>query len=154
ATERADAAVDRADLLGRWLAICHAVRDWALANPHEYALIYGSPVPGYAAPQDTVGPATRPTTLLGALLAEGHRADRLADQPVSPISDSLRWEIEAVAAAIGADVPVSVLARGMVAWTELFGAVSFELFGRLNNVISQRRDWFDHQMMVMAKIVG
>ena len=35
-----------------WLAAaCHAVRDWALAHPHEYALIYGSPVPGYRAPR-------------------------------------------------------------------------------------------------------
>src|SRR3954462_15401697 len=47
AVERAEAAVDRADLLGRWLAACRAVREWALENPHEYALIYGSPVPGY-----------------------------------------------------------------------------------------------------------
>jgi AcrR family transcriptional regulator len=45
----AEAAASRADLPGRWLAACHAVRAWALANPHEYALIYGSPVPGYHA---------------------------------------------------------------------------------------------------------
>src|SRR3954462_9504215 len=45
AVEQADAAVNRADLLGRWLATTHAVRSWALARPTEYALIYGSPVP-------------------------------------------------------------------------------------------------------------
>src|SRR3954471_6501176 len=44
AAERAEAATDRADLLGRWLATARAVRAWTLANPHEYALIYGSPV--------------------------------------------------------------------------------------------------------------
>ena len=32
-------------------------------------------------------------------------------------------------------VPATVMARGLIAWTELFGAVSFELFGRLDNVI-------------------
>ena len=26
---------------GRWLAVGHAVRDWARAHPHEWALIYG-----------------------------------------------------------------------------------------------------------------
>jgi AcrR family transcriptional regulator len=36
----------------RWIAAWHAVRDWARSNPHEYALIYGSPVPGYRAPDD------------------------------------------------------------------------------------------------------
>jgi len=59
AVEAADDALPRADLEGRWLAIAHGIREWALAQPHEYALIYGSPVPGYQAPQDTVGPATR-----------------------------------------------------------------------------------------------
>src|SRR3954463_9000324 len=43
----------------RWLAVCRAVRDWARAHPHEYALLYGSPVPGYAAPRDTVPAAIR-----------------------------------------------------------------------------------------------
>jgi hypothetical protein len=41
-------------LLSDFNAACRAARAWALAHPHEYALIYGSPVPGYAAPQDTV----------------------------------------------------------------------------------------------------
>src|SRR4051794_26080306 len=26
----------------RWQAVCRAVRSWALAHPHEYALVYGS----------------------------------------------------------------------------------------------------------------
>lgn len=49
AVEAADAAVGRDDLRGRWHAVCRAARAWALAHPAEYALIYGSPVPGYAA---------------------------------------------------------------------------------------------------------
>ena len=73
AVEDAEAAVDRTDVLGRFRAIGHAVRSWARANPHEYALIYGSPVPGYAAPTDTIDPATRVTTVLLRLLAESVR---------------------------------------------------------------------------------
>src|ERR1700729_3765226 len=42
--EEADARCERVDFAGRWSACCHAVRIWALAQPHEYALIYGSPV--------------------------------------------------------------------------------------------------------------
>src|SRR5438270_1670176 len=69
--ERADAAVtDRADLAGRWISTARALRKWALERPHEYALIYGSPVPGYAAPRDTVGPASRPVLVLGRILAD------------------------------------------------------------------------------------
>ena len=59
AVEAAEGAVDRADNLARFRAIAHSVRAWALTNPHEYALIYGSPLPGYVAPADTNDPATQ-----------------------------------------------------------------------------------------------
>ena len=42
--------------LERWLATARAIRTWAIGHPHEYLLLYGSPVPGYAAPDDTVVP--------------------------------------------------------------------------------------------------
>ena len=68
AAEAASAGRPAADIRGRLAATCHAVRDWALAHPHEYALIYGSPVPGYQAPQATIAPATR---VAGAMVAWG-----------------------------------------------------------------------------------
>ncbi|WP_147796215.1 TetR/AcrR family transcriptional regulator [Cellulomonas sp. Y8] len=86
AAERAERGADRADLLGRWLAVHRGVRGWALGHPHEYGLIYGSPVPGYAAPQDTTAPASRVPLLLAAVAVDawiaGHRApgaDRVPD---------------------------------------------------------------------------
>src|SRR4051794_28037885 len=42
--ERADAAVtDRTDARSRWMTVAHALRGWALTNPAEYALLYGTP---------------------------------------------------------------------------------------------------------------
>lgn len=42
------------------IAIARAVRGWAVTNPARWALLYGSPVPGYHAPPDrTAGVATR-----------------------------------------------------------------------------------------------
>src|SRR6059036_3661850 len=45
AIEAAESAVARRDLAGRWAAIGRGAREWALENQHEYALLYGSPVP-------------------------------------------------------------------------------------------------------------
>lgn len=154
AAEAAEAAVDRADLVGRWRAVAHGIRDWAVANPHEYALIYGSPVPGYAAPQNTIGPASRPTIVLGAILADGVASGVLSVRPGDRLSAPVAAEVERAAEAIAPGVPATVLARGMIAWTELFGAISFDLFGRLTNVIDDRRAWFDHQVDAMADLVG
>src|ERR1700710_1427592 len=69
AAEDADATCAEDDVRGRWLAVAIAVRRWALTNPHEYALVYGSPVPGYAAPTDTVDPATRVSLVFLRLVA-------------------------------------------------------------------------------------
>jgi AcrR family transcriptional regulator len=82
AAEASEAAVDRDDLAGRFAAVCQAVRTWALANPNEYALIYGSPVPGYVAPAATVGPATRVSALLMWIIIDA--AARAGSRPRMP----------------------------------------------------------------------
>src|SRR3981189_932442 len=64
AAEMADASRPRQDLEGRGLAVSRAVRRWAGAHPQQYALVYGSPVPGYQAPTDTVDPASRVSLVL------------------------------------------------------------------------------------------
>src|SRR3954451_9400840 len=58
--EAAEVAVRRSDLRGSWHTPCHAIRDWSRSHRAEYALLYGTPVPGYVAPQDTIGPTSRP----------------------------------------------------------------------------------------------
>jgi AcrR family transcriptional regulator len=74
AVEDAEGACPRDDYAGRWLAACQAVRAWAVANPHEYALVYGSPVPGYQAPERTIEPATRVAAVLGAITSDAYLA--------------------------------------------------------------------------------
>jgi AcrR family transcriptional regulator len=159
AVETADAAVDPDDLTGRWLAVCHAVRDWALATPHEYALIYGSPVPGYRAPADTVAAATRSVTVHGGILQHGATRRRFraaggrakADAGLPP---AVAETVAFIGGSICPDVPPPVLARGLGAWIQLFGHVSFELFGQLNNAVADRHAFFDHQMRAQAAYVG
>jgi AcrR family transcriptional regulator len=145
AVEAADAGPPRPDLLGRWLAIAHAVRDWALTQPHEYALIYGSPVPGYQAPQDTVGPATRSSFTLMRLLKDGVDLG-LYEQDGDQLPEPLERDLAKLRAEVVPNVPASLLVRGMAAWLLIFGAVSFELFGQFNQVITDRRAFFDFQM--------
>jgi hypothetical protein len=145
--------VDRADLIGRFRAVCHAIRGWASANPHEYALTYGSPVPGYHAPQDTIGPATRVTNVLSAIVIDGAAAGILRSHPGEWLEAAVRDDLTRIEVRFPGVSP-AVTARGLVAWTEIFGAVSFELFGRLDNVIFDRDAWFEHQVTAMARYVG
>jgi AcrR family transcriptional regulator len=151
--ELTEADVPRSDLTGRWLALGRGVRAWALDHPHEYALLYGSPVPGYAAPEATIGPASRPLLVLAALLRDGVQRGVLGNGDRLP--EPVRADLVAIAAnAEFADIPPAVLARGMIAWTHLFGAISFELFGRLTNAITDYDAYFDHQLRAMAGYLG
>ncbi|MEU7958419.1 MULTISPECIES: TetR/AcrR family transcriptional regulator [Micromonospora] len=153
AVEAADAAVDRADLRGRWHAVCRAARTWALAHPAEYALLYGSPVPGYAAPVDTVLPAQRPPLTLLGILRDGVAAGRITP-PDDDLPEPVRADLAEIAAGLFPGLPEALLARGMAGWTQLFGLISFDLFGRLDPVVPHRDAYFDHQTALMADLVG
>jgi AcrR family transcriptional regulator len=153
AVESTEARVDRADFRGRLLAIGHAVRSWALANPAEYALIYGSPVPGYAAPQDTTVAALRTATVLVRVFVDGSDSGALRPSG-DQLDDGVHRDLKAAADSIAPGLDPEVLARGTIAWIHLFGAVSFELFGQLNNVIEAREAYFDYQMRRIADLVG
>jgi AcrR family transcriptional regulator len=155
AAEAGDAAVkDRGDLRGRWLGICHGVRRWALANPAEYALVFGSPVPGYAAPQDTVVAASRTPAALIRILADGISSGTVADPGSGELPDDVRADLIRVRDDFSPGLPEALLARGETGWIHLFGAVSFELFGQLNNVIEAREAHFDYQMRLIADLIG
>jgi len=138
AAEAVEAAVGRDDLAGRFTAICTAVRAWALAHPNEYALIYGSPVPGYAAPADTVRPASRVTTLLLRIIVEAAASGRVPD---AGVPDAEAGPVAAALAPIRSylppGVPAPLVQRALMVWTNLFGVVSFELFGQLHNVVAE-----------------
>ncbi|MBK3561568.1 TetR/AcrR family transcriptional regulator [Streptomyces sp. MBT56] len=135
----------------RWVAVSCAVREWALAHPHEYALIYGSPVPGYIAPMDTVGPAAR----VGLVLIDIVRgAFRAGDLTLPPLADELRADAERMAADFAEGVPPESVAALVAAWAQLFGLISFELFGQYNRVVEEREALFRQTAGELARSVG
>jgi len=142
--ESADAGVARADLEGRFRAVGRAIRRWGLAHPYEYALIYGSPVPGYVAPDDTIAAASRTSLVLTGILADGHASALGA--PGAELPEALRTELERLGTQLGGDVPPPLLARGLTVWMGMFGAVSFELFGQLHNVVDERDALFEFEL--------
>jgi AcrR family transcriptional regulator len=144
AAESAEAQVPRQRTVDRWLAATSAVRSWALERPHEWALLFGSPVPGYAAPQDTIGPASRVPLLLLSIIRSGTGQPKQMPRLPRPLAAELR--------AIGGQAPL--MARSVMAWTHLIGSISLELFGHLENTIDERSAWFEVQMRAVAADVG
>jgi AcrR family transcriptional regulator len=154
AIETAEAAVARRDLVGRWYAMARATRAWALQRPHEYALLYGSPVPGYQAPEDTIAEAQRPLTVAQRILADGVERGTLA-VPADRLPKAVRADVEMISGFSGFEgVPPTLLARSMSVWAQLYGTISFELFGRYTNAVTDLDAYFEHQIRVMARYLG
>ena len=130
----------------RWLQVCEAVRAWALANAHEYALIYGSPVPGYAAPEATILPASRVPVVLLQLLAEGVASGEIVVGAAPSVPRVLRADFAVLRGTAAPGVPDAVLSRGISVWAQLLGTINLEMFGHLHNVINDYDAFFTLQM--------
>ena len=138
----------------RWLAVCRAVRAWARSHPHEYALLYGSPVPGYRAPEDTVPAASRVGVVLGRILGDAARGGALPEatggRDASLISDD-------AVDVLGGDHPAldeTVRVRALLAWSSLYGTISFELFGHFVGSVEDGDRYFDLAMGDLAQLIG
>ena len=144
--EAALAAHRRRGAAARWLGVSEAIRAWALAHPHEYALIYGSPVPGYAAPPDTIDPAARVAFALLQIVVDGVVSGEIAEGDAISIPRVVHKDFEQLRAAAAPGVSDVVLSRTLLAWSQLFGSISLEMFGHLHNVIHDYDAYFTIQM--------
>jgi len=110
-------------------ALAAAIRAWALAHPHRYLLLYGTPVPGYVAPAGTVPLARRVLTPLLAVLATLPQTEA-----TTPTLSALDAQLATWAQQTGQDVDGSLLRRGLILWTRLHGAISLEVEGHFGDM--------------------
>jgi len=153
----AQARVGRAEHRRRWLVTCRAVRRWALAHPHEYALIYGSPVPGYLAPKETIEPAARVMLLFLDVVRDAGAAQALIAGPAQgrpPLASRLEAQLRSVTHEFAADVPELVLAQMFYGFSQLLGMVSLELYGHFVGSLDPTEPFFDYAMSTTVDLIG
>ena len=126
---------------------------WAVEHPQEYALIFGSPVPGYQAPQATIDPAAIIPQLLMRILQDAAAADAV-EVTSRPIPRPVSADLAALRKGFAPNLTEQQLARAIMAWSQLIGMISFELFGHLNNVIHDYAAHFDFQMLGVGQSLG
>jgi AcrR family transcriptional regulator len=145
--EAAEAAVERSDLSGRWRSVGHALRSWAVVAPHEYAFLYGSPVPGYVAPPTTIEPAGRVTGVLLGLARDLDAAGPLSLRSPIPASHAASYDDFRTQA--GLELSDEAILLGVTAWGGLLGAISLELFGHLHRAVT---DYDAHFALVLDQL--
>ncbi|MGH3374688.1 MAG: TetR/AcrR family transcriptional regulator [Actinoallomurus sp.] len=107
-------------------ALAHALREWALDDPQRYFLVYGTPVPGYHAPDDVTAIAAEiMTTLLDACAALPSAGP--ATEFDTHLEGHRQW-------AEAHPAPPAALHRALAYWTRLHGVLSLELAGHFTGM--------------------
>ncbi|MFI2078093.1 TetR-like C-terminal domain-containing protein [Streptomyces triculaminicus] len=157
AMEHADQAAKESDAPAgaRLLAVTRALRQWSFDNPGEFTLIYGSPVPDYHAPQDTVPPASRTPAVLAGIVRSALEAGELTP-PRQPKTGPSLLRPEAVE--LFGSVPeapfADVIERGIVLWSNLIGLLVFQVFSRTHDSVRDESAFFDFAVAVAAEGIG
>jgi AcrR family transcriptional regulator len=137
----------------RWLDVCLGVRRWGLEHGPEWALLYGSPVSGYQAPRETVGPGTRVIRQVAAIVRDAAARDALdGGAQLLPV---LAGTFAAMDEDIHSATPAPLVGRAAAASIHMAGAVSAEVFGHLASASPDEREaFFVFQMRGGAALAG
>ncbi|MFE5854262.1 TetR/AcrR family transcriptional regulator [Streptomyces sp. NPDC056500] len=152
AVEHARDTDPAADVADRLFAALVAYRRWAVEHPQEFGLVYGTPVPGYAAPPD--GPTSVATRRVGGafapLFVEAWQRGRLRlPDEVTPDPALARY-----AAELHPGLPPAVAAAVLGAWTRLHGLVVFEAFGHLRWLGNDTAPLAEQQLRLLLAEIG
>ncbi len=140
----------------RLFAALMAYRDWAFANPVDFQLIYGNPIPGYAAPRElTVPAATRTFLVIGGILDAAYKAGALqppaAHHTLPPvIQNHLITMIDELAYPT---LPIVVYIT-TVGWTRIHGMVWLEMFGHTPPVVGDPAEFYRFEVLELMRSMG
>jgi AcrR family transcriptional regulator len=128
----------------RLLAALRAYRAWSLTHPSEFALLFGTPIPGYVAPREVTVPAARRAfaALLAVPTAAWERGEITIAAP-SPSDD-----------VPGAPLPPAVYAQVIEDWATCHGLISLELTGHLAPAIGDPAAAYERAIRHIAQRLG
>ena len=137
------------------IAIARAARRWAVAHPARWALLYGSPVPGYHAPAErTVAVGTRVVGAFFDAIAAGittgdiRLTNDVVPQPMSSDFERIRQEF-------GFPGDDQVVAKCFLLWAGVLGAISLEVFGQYGaDTLTDPAAMFDTQCRLLVDVLS
>ncbi|MFD4637458.1 TetR/AcrR family transcriptional regulator [Lentzea sp. NPDC058436] len=148
-------ATSRRSYRKRLEAAVLAARAWAVRERSRFALLYGAPVPGYAAPgEQTVAPGTRVIAAIATLADDAWRAGDL--QPVeATLSRTVRTDMERLRRTYGIDMPANNVSRVYGLWSAIIGAILFDVFGHYaSDTLTEPEEFLRAHVDALAATIG
>jgi AcrR family transcriptional regulator len=138
----------------RFLAVPRALRHWALEHPHQWGLIFGTPIPGYQAPEATVEPYARVAAALVRPLVAAEEAGRLRRLEGRTVADGLGAAVQPVSEVLLPDMPVEEVVGVVQAWATLIGTISLEVFEHWRNTVLAPELFFEDSVRRLGVSLG
>ncbi|MFC7401644.1 TetR/AcrR family transcriptional regulator [Citricoccus sp. GCM10030269] len=139
------------DAATQWRTWATTLRRWALDHPFDWALVYGTPIPGYTAPQATIDPATRvnaPVLGLPGFAAEDLGPDEAETAAsLQPLAEIIRASDHEPAS------PGTTFAM-MTAWSAVHGFINLELGGHFVGAMEKTDPVFDTLLRRLVRDFG
>jgi AcrR family transcriptional regulator len=157
------------DVTGRLGAACRAFREWSMAHPAEFTLMFASPGTGPAAARDAAGDAAGGAAGSAPDPGPAHAAGmrfagvfvelfvRLWERDGFPIptpeemGPALTGQFEAFRAESGIPLPVGAVQVFTSCWIRLYGMVALEVFGHLHVTLEDGAPMFEAELTAIAR---
>ena len=128
-----------------------AYREWAVTYPQRYQLIFGTPLPGYEAPEEITLPAAQTSilplteTVLGLITNGQFRLEH-----TTPLTPALKSMLEDWSEASGG-VHIEALYHALIIWSRVHGLVSMEIGNQLPGFITDPGEVYRREISAILK---
>lgn len=144
-------SVSAEDLEKRMDAIGRAYRQWALTYPERYQLIFGTPIPGYAAPMEQVLPsAARSLSALVSVIDSLRIAGRLNAPGFPTVHPDFLPAFE-MWKRFGGDYDPLSLSVSILIWARVHGLVSLEIGHQIPSFGPDGAALYEYEMQSIKK---
>jgi AcrR family transcriptional regulator len=146
--------VDPAHPAQQLMEMARALRRWSVAHPAEFALMFGSPLPGVEPFDESCLTPDHAGARLGApflvALGEMWRTGGIPTPPPAVLEARLQPHLAPYRTMFGPDVPIEVIYTYLSAWTRLYGMVAMEVFGHLRWALTAVEPLFELELAAFA----
>lgn len=140
------------------LEVMLAYRAWAVANPADFSLLFGTPIPGYMAPEDLTIPAAHEGMNFIMLTLQKAYESRSPELPItsgySDLAPSSTERLEKWLKSKPNGVDLVVAHTTLVGWSLAQGLITLEIFGHLRFILEDPAEFYRNEIMQLLKRLG
>jgi AcrR family transcriptional regulator len=141
-------------------AVSRAFRRWAVDHPREFALLFGSPIPGLETTRGAEAPTVaheageRFGAVFGELVARIYLTRPVpvpAEEDIDPV---LQRELREWCTTFPVPLPIGVAQVFLSCWIRLYGMVAMEVFDHLKFAVTDAEPMFEAELRDLAVKLG